>query len=256
MKKIGLLQLFFFVFFSNNAQTLFTDIHTDLSDQSLRIEINKNNGRTTFVAKGPTTKYFAFGFKNAQMNTKYTIVLNTTSNLSEERILDDHNIGTLLTNTLKVISNVEDHGISTITFERDTEGLNTNYFNFGTVKDKSQLDIIFAQGTNKSFNYHSSSKGSVSATFATLFATSIEKKETLHVSFHPNPTQNIVTVSFDHIFESTEVTILNSSYAPIKNEQFHNSNSVEVSLEDYENGTYYISIKNADFSVIEQISKY
>lgn len=255
MKKIALLSFFFFVIFSNNAQTLFTDVHTDLSDQSLRIEINKNNGRMTFVAKGPTTKYFAFGFNNVEMNATYTIVLNTTSNLSEERILGNHSAGTVLTNTLKVISNVEDHGITTITFERDTEGLNVNYFNFSNIKDKSQLDIIFAQGTSKTFNYHGS-RGNISATFATLFVTSVEKKEALHVSFYPNPTKNKVTVSFDHIFESTDVTILNSSYAPIKNEQFHNSNSVEISLEDYENGTYYISIKNADFSVIEQVVKY
>merc|ERR1712180_157878 len=121
---------------------------------SLHLDTKVTGGLATITLTGPSTKWYgwAFGTPNYAMSDKpYTIVVDGKGNV-EERKLGDHDPGTVLTSSVRIVSNSITDGIRTVVVTRPFQGKTTDHFTFSP--SSPSLPMLTASGSTSTFSYH------------------------------------------------------------------------------------------------------
>ena len=133
MKKIYLFTTLCLIAVIAKTQTFASEFTTNISGQSIKIEVNKTTSKVKLTMKGATSGFFAFGFDAGIMADAYAVVCNSNSGVFEERILGNHVAGTKITSSFTLISDTDLNNIKTIVLERDLKGPTAGYFDFSNI---------------------------------------------------------------------------------------------------------------------------
>lgn len=102
---------------------------------------------------GPSDVWFGVGFNAQEMSDEpWTVVVDGTGAVSERKLVDQKP-GTLLTPSVKVVSNTVSGSIRTVLLTRPLKGATPDYYTF-VVNGSSELPFINAIGSGPAFSYH------------------------------------------------------------------------------------------------------
>jgi len=129
-------------------------VKSDAALVQLSVMIDASSSTVTITMSGPSDKWYSVGFNAPDyvMDDKpYSIVIDGTGNVSERK-LGSHAPGTIIKQSVRVISNKVADGIRTVTMERDMKGATPDHYTFDD--KKTSLPLIFASGTSGTYAYH------------------------------------------------------------------------------------------------------
>jgi hypothetical protein len=148
-----LLPVFFLLSASLSAQQLSAS-HSGLG-LTLDIQVDLVNDVATIVMTGPVNEWFAYGFGGNAMANTYAVIVTGQDGSTEinERLLGNHNSGTLLTSSLSNESISTANGIRTITFTLPADA-SGDYYDFP--ETESVVSFINATGFGGTLGFHGS----------------------------------------------------------------------------------------------------
>jgi len=129
--------------FTADPSQTFTSLHLDSS-------INT----ATITLSGPNGKWFSVGLGSpsfAMKDKPYTIVVDGSGNVSERK-LGDHDPGTVIASSLKIISNSVKDGVREVVMTRSFAGKTPDHYTFNT--NAASIPVISASGSGPTYAYH------------------------------------------------------------------------------------------------------
>ena len=137
----------------------FVDVEIDTSLNLVTITMTTNQDRSIGV-----------GFNNTVMVDTYAIIYSSGDpfNTAEEYFLGQYFPGTLLTNSLTLVSDdVDSNNVRTVIVQRDIVGLSSSHYDFSGISDGSInfVNIIYGIGPGIHFSYHGTNRGTKTLTF-------------------------------------------------------------------------------------------
>eukprot|EP00462_Mataza_sp_D1_P020249 CAMPEP_0175139606 /NCGR_PEP_ID=MMETSP0087-20121206/11003_1 /TAXON_ID=136419 /ORGANISM="Unknown Unknown, Strain D1" /LENGTH=748 /DNA_ID=CAMNT_0016422649 /DNA_START=31 /DNA_END=2277 /DNA_ORIENTATION=- len=133
------------------GSTLFTG--TTASLVKVEVSLDRPKLLATITLTGPSDVWYGVGFgASAMADTPWTIVVDGTGTVSERK-LANHDAGTALPASVKVVSNHVDAKLRTVVLTRPFAGKSSDYYTFDPEKD-SVLHFINAVGSTADFQYH------------------------------------------------------------------------------------------------------
>jgi hypothetical protein len=123
----------------------------------LNLTVDAVNDLATITLQGPADAWFGCGFNAAIMaNTPYAIIVHNASGGTAaimERKLGDHDPGTELAPSVKLVSQSVSGNVRTVVLTRALKGKTFDYYTFDLSLD-STIPIIAAVGSSQAFAYH------------------------------------------------------------------------------------------------------
>lgn len=117
---------------------------------TLSIEGHTSNA-IEITLTGPSNLWFGVGFNAAKMaDSPYAIIVSGET--ITERKLVDHGPGTVLTQSVKIVSNTVVNNMRTVILSRDLTNSDDQYFSFPS--NPSSIPFITAVGNSLTFGYH------------------------------------------------------------------------------------------------------
>ena len=173
---------------SNNVTVSATNLGSDIVLNSITVYPDQNIMQLNM--SGPDSVYFGIGFNSSVMKGAYTIMCDAVG--CYENYMNGHSYGTLLNNTLSVVSVTKTNGIKTVVINRkqNISSANSGYFTFPD--STTAVPIIYAIGQNNSWSssdamsFNASTYGSVNLRFVTSQSTEsiVMAKQVLFADVH------------------------------------------------------------------------
>jgi len=129
--------------FTADPSQTFTSLHLDSSIDT-----------ATITLSGPNGKWFSVGLGSpsfAMKDKPYTIVVDGSGNVSERK-LGDHDPGTVIASSLKIISNSVKDGVREVVMTRSFAGKTPDHYTFNT--NAASIPVISASGSGPTYAYH------------------------------------------------------------------------------------------------------
>lgn len=118
----------------------------------LSLDVDENAGEVTISITGGDGKWFGVGFDaTAMSDLPYAIVVDGYGRVTERK-LEDHGPGRLLPATVRVLSNIVQHGNRTVVLKRALAGASPDYYSFAA--KRTFLPFINALGGTADFGQH------------------------------------------------------------------------------------------------------
>jgi len=118
----------------------------------LSITADGTTDTVTIKMVGPDTVWFGVGFNAGNMgDLPYAIIVDGTGSVSERK-LGDHNPGTLLTPSVKIVSNIVSGSNRIVVLTRSMTGNTKDYYSFPT--SPATINFINAVGSTPTIAYH------------------------------------------------------------------------------------------------------
>ena len=123
----------------------------DISEKQL------GGGMATITASGPADAWFGIGLNASRMADKPYALIVSDKGVIEQKLGTcgseaDHCPGTLLSSSVKVVSNSVSGGVRSVVMTRPLQGATPNHYSFGRGLD--QIKLIMAVGRTQIFAYH------------------------------------------------------------------------------------------------------
>ena len=125
----------------------------------ISLELDAATSTATINITGPATVWYGVGFDATKMgDLPYSLVVDGAGKVSEHK-LADHSGGTVLSASIKLVSNTVSNGKRTVVLTRPLAGATAQHYTF----DPSQTEMKFidAVGKGVAFAYHSSKTSAV-----------------------------------------------------------------------------------------------
>ena len=123
----------------------------------VNIVIGHNGVDATINMKGPSSVWFGIGFDATSMKDQpYAIIIDGDGRVSERK-LGNHAPGSILKNSVKVVSNTVRNGLRSISLQRKVKGISPDHYSILT--QPGDLNMIAALGSSKVFGYHKTHSG-------------------------------------------------------------------------------------------------
>lgn len=159
---------------SVHAAAVFGTQRSPEGDVELLYIADDVSGKVHIQLKGPSDRWFAWGFNNVRMAGTYTLIVQGSPAQITERRLGNHNAGSLLSSSLE---NVRIETIGNSTYISCVRDVSNNDFTFSTTP--GSLPVIWGRGNGLNLAYHGFSNKA--ATQVTTAATERPRMRSIHV---------------------------------------------------------------------------
>ena len=123
----------------------------------IKMKLGHNGTDATISITGPSSVWFGVAFDATIMKDQPYAMIIDGDGIVSERKLGYHAPGSLLKNSIKIISNTVRHGLRSVILKRPVRGLSPRHFSFPN--QPGDLNLIAALGSSKSFGYHKTHSG-------------------------------------------------------------------------------------------------
>ena len=118
----------------------------------VKLSLNVTTEEVTITMTGPDKVWFGVGFDASLMVERpYTIVVDGKGGVTERK-LNNHAAGSILTTSVKVVSNVVFNGTRTVVLSRAATGVSNDHYTFDA--QALSLNFINAIGSGPDFAFH------------------------------------------------------------------------------------------------------
>jgi len=119
---------------------------------TISLDVNGPTDIVTITLSGPSQFWYGVGFNASQMaDLPYAIIVDGDGEV-HERKLADHDPGTLLQSSVKILSNTVANGIRTVVLQRALVGLTADYYTFSPAV--ATINFINALGATVHITQH------------------------------------------------------------------------------------------------------
>lgn len=204
MKKITLCIALLSVMCSLEAQITTGEV-TLSTDYTAQIDINASDVTVTLV--GPDDRWLGLGFGVDSMTNDGDIISFDSSGLNDRRFIGVGSMPPTDTQDWTIVSNNTAGGERTLIVTRGLSGSDTTDYTFDPADTNILLVWARGNGTLDFSNHGSGNRGATMAGF-TLGVNDLAFAET--VSLYPNPTSDMVNLSFDNNISNGEITLFSA----------------------------------------------
>jgi len=121
------------------------------------LAITHDGTEATITLSGPAGNWFGVGFNaKAMADSPYAIIIDGSGNATERK-LGNHDPGSVLTPSVKVLSSVVSSGVRTVKLSRPVAGATTDHYSIPTVP--GTINVITAVGNSPTLSYHKARTG-------------------------------------------------------------------------------------------------
>ena len=131
---------------------------------NLDVVLDTDASIATFTFSGPESMYYTVGFDALSMADAPYIFLTQESTVQERKLTGRRSAGNLLTPEIIISSDNVVNGVRTIVFTRALTGLSADYYDFSSITNGTEINLIWAEGNNLKIKRHSR-RGNASITF-------------------------------------------------------------------------------------------
>ncbi|MFT5861609.1 MAG: hypothetical protein ACI828_000251 [Flavobacteriales bacterium] len=204
MKKITLCIALLYVMCSLEAQVTTGEV-TLSTDYTAQIDINASDVTVTLV--GPDDRWLGLGFGVDSMTNDGDIISFDSSGLNDRRFIGVGSMPPTDTQDWTIVSNNTAGGERTLVVTRGLSGSDSTDYTFDPADTNILLVWARGNGTLDFSNHGSGNRGATVAGF-TLGVNDLAFAET--VSLYPNPTSDMVNISFDNNVANGEITLFSA----------------------------------------------
>ena len=204
MKKITLCIALLSVMCSLEAQVTTGEV-TLSTDYTAQIDINASDVTVTLV--GPDDRWLGLGFGVDSMTNDGDIISFDSSGLNDRRFIGVGSVPPTDTQDWTIVSNNTAGGERTLVVTRGLSGSDSTDYTFDPADTNILLVWARGNGTLDFSNHGSGNRGATVAGF-TLGVNDLAFAET--VSLYPNPTSDMVNISFDNNVANGEITLFSA----------------------------------------------
>jgi hypothetical protein len=205
---------------------------------SVLVSIDSESNLVSITASGPSDKFFGFGFGGLSMNGTYAFVINSSAGLVEERKLGNQMPGAVLTPSVTVTSSTIDKGRVTVVFERNLNGLTSDYYSF--IAGQESINLIYSMGSSQTLLYHKTNRGISSILIEEDLVSSVLEASRPTISLFPNPVSETLNLQFDQEQRFCSVRILDVNGSFVRESQLAPGSAHQLSLVELVPGSYII----------------
>jgi hypothetical protein len=119
----------------------------------LHVSMDKSAEEVRITMAGPSAVWYGCGFNASEMSDEPWAIIVDGHGAVTERKLVDQKAGSLLTTTVKVLSNTVTDGLRTVVMSRPMKGAGAEYYSFDYT-GPSTVPFINAVGSTPTFSYH------------------------------------------------------------------------------------------------------
>lgn len=237
-----------FVFGTEHLKTSF---QSSIGSETTEIDISIDTllDKAHFVISGPLDKYIGFGFGQGRMTGSYAFACNSDLGDVSERLFTRRDTGLALTPSVENVTRVEDvpNNRVTIEFDRNTTGLNSNYFSFD-FEEEIEIDFIYSLGRDKEFKFHGSSNyGITKLQFSEVVTGLSSSKASTRISMFPNPVRDVITLDLSSDHSTVEVKILDAKGTEVLTKTLLPEDGLKLDVSTVKPGFYVLSISTDSF---------
>ena len=129
---------------------------------SVSIQMSVEKGTVQITLTGPNNVWYGVGFNTISMsNSPYAMIVGGVKGAVTEHRLGQHQAGTVLSNSVHILSNTVVHSVRTVVVERSFKGMTPQHHTFDPLE--LHMDIISAYGASAHFSYHKAKETSAVA---------------------------------------------------------------------------------------------
>lgn len=200
------------------------------------IEIENDNVKVTL--EGADNRYLSIGFGVTTMSSGGDVVSFDNTGFNDRQFIAIGVVPPTDTQDWTIVSNEVDSGVRTLVVTRPLTGTDTTDFTFDPAA--TSLDIVWARGSDLTFQNHGGDRGATTVGFTLgLDGVSVAQSVTLF----PVPTKDVLTLSLNNVvLDNAIVTVYSSLGSQVLQQAIdHKSSILDVSA--LTQGVYVLKIE-------------